>query len=125
VVAPAQSMFNLSTYLFQKNGDKFFELWKRIAESYSAPFWVAFWSEQLWRASMFVTLNKQRKYNDARKIAFRLPFSFINRDWHNYSADELAAAHDFIYRLDGRLKNGGSDIGLDLFYAQFLSNQFV
>jgi len=124
IITPAQSMFNLSQHLFQKNGDKFFLQWKAMADTYSAPFWVSFWSEQLWRASMLVFLNRQKKYTDARKIAFRLPFSFINRDWQGYSFHELAAAHDFMYRLDWRLKNGGSDLGLDLFYARFLSGSF-
>jgi hypothetical protein len=124
IITPAQSMFNLSQYLFQKNGDRFFLQWKAMADTYSAPFWISFWSEQLWRASMLVFLNKQKKYTDARKIAFRLPFSFINRDWQGYSFAELAAAHDFMYRLDWHVKNGGSDLGLDLFYARFLSGSF-
>lgn len=119
IITPEQSMFSLSQYLFQKNSNQFFIQWKMVMDAYSPQFWIAFWSEQLWRASMFINLSKQRKYNDARKIAFRLPFSFINRDWRNYTQAELMAAHDFVYQLDYRFKNSDNSIGLDLFYARF------
>lgn len=121
LVTSEHSMFTLSQYLFQKESAHFFMQWKKIADAYSPQFWVTFWSEQLWRASMFIQLSKQRKFNDARKIAFRLPFSFINRDWRRYTVADLAAAHDTLYRLDYRCKIIENSVGLDLFYARFLS----
>lgn len=124
IITPEQSMFSLSQYLFQKDAHQFFIQWKQVMDAYSVQFWIVFWSEQLWRASMFIHLSKQRNYADARKIAFRLPFSFINRDWRSYTGNELIAAHDFLYQLDYRSKNSDNLVGLDLFYSRFLSSQF-
>lgn len=122
IVTPDQSMFSLSQYLFQRDSTQFFMQWKQIKDAYSSQFWIVFWSEQVWRAAFFVHFSKQRKYSDARKIAYRLPFSFINRDWRKYTASELIAAHDFLYQLDYRFKNNDNSIGLDLFYARFFAH---
>ena|GEM_PF-555655 len=124
LIVPEQSLFTLSQYFFQKNMKKFLGQWRQATHIYAAPFWVSFWSDQLWRASIFVYLSKKGNHAEARKVSFRLPFSFTNKDWRNYTAFELTSAHDFLYRLDYRMKNNDASVGLDLFYITFLSNEF-
>jgi len=37
---------------------------------------------------------------------------------------ELRNAHQFLSTMDFRLKNGGSELGLEHFYGQFFENKF-
>jgi hypothetical protein len=125
IIAPKSSLFTLSTYFFAKDARLFFPLWVRISHEYSPQFWVVYWAEQLWRAHGFLQLHKKNKKDDAKKIAFRLPFGFIQREWRNYSVRELRNAHAMMYEIDFRLKNGSDDYILDFFFSKFFTNQFV
>lgn len=125
LVVCEQSLFSLSQSFFQKDSKAFFMQWHRLAHAYSEQFWFIFWSEQVWKAAQMVDLNSQKNYAGARKIAFRLPFSFVNQDWRNYKTEELVAAHDFLCTLDYRFKTSGTAVGFDLFYSWFLSGQFA
>ncbi len=125
ILIPQQSLFLLSQNFFAKNETQFFAQWSRIHKLYAMPFWVVFWSEQLWRATWYTRLTRNRSYVEAKKVSFRLPFSFINRDWRQFHSEELKKAHQFIYDIDVRLKNGGGSFSLELFYTKFFLNKFV
>lgn len=124
LIAPKLSLFELSQYFFAKKSQLFFTKWAQIKEQYSPPFWTTFWSEQLWRSGMYTAFTREKKFAEAQCLRFKLPFSFLNRDWRSYQSDELARAHQYIYDIDYRLKNGGNDGVLDLFYTKFLTNKF-
>lgn len=124
LLVPEKSLFSLSQFFFAKSPKKFFSYWSRIGGEYSEPFWITFWSEQLWRAHFYVDLMKQKKFAQAKGVAFRLPFSLIQTDWQKLRVDELKQAHDFLYSLDFSLKNGGNAAALDLLYSKFFLNQF-
>lgn len=124
LVVPDQSLFTLSQYFFAKSSKEFFTYWSRIGKEYSEIFWVSFWSEQIWRATYVVDLMHKNKVADAKAIAFRLPFSLLQRDWKKLSAHELRGAHDFLYSIDCALKNGGSAHSLELLYSKFFLGQF-
>ena len=67
------------------------------------------------------------KKNDrvgAKKISYRLPFSFLNRDWRKFSLEELKGAHSFLYTLDYKLKNNCEPGYLDLFYMKLFNQKF-
>ena len=119
VLVPDRSLFMLSTYLFAQKGKQFFELWQAIEHEYPIQFWVSFWSDQLFRASCFIRLAQKNKFLEAKKIAYRLPFTFIKKDWRSFSPKTLTQSHNFLYQLDYRLKNVSSDIWLELFYQRF------
>jgi hypothetical protein len=121
---PTSSLFVLSQYFFGKKNRSFFRQWAQFAEFYLPPFWATFWADQVWRAYVFCDLMKKKKYAEAKKAQYKLPFSFINRDWSSYSLAELRNAHHFLSTLDFQLKNGFSEIGLEHFYAQFFDNKF-
>lgn len=121
---PTHSMFTLSQYFFSKKNRTFFRQWSHMSELYLSPFWVSFWADQLWRAYVYTELMQQKKVVEAKKAQYKLPFSFINRDWSAYSLDELRDAHHCLATLDFQLKNGASDIGLEYFYTQFFDDKF-
>jgi len=123
IVTPERSLFTLSAALFAKKSEPFFKLWSGIHDDYADVFWVAFWSEQLWRAHHFVALSQLKQFEQAKKIGARLPFSFLQRDWKLHKPERLKAAHDAIYAIDCSLKNGGSAISLDLFYSKFFAQK--
>jgi hypothetical protein len=124
LVPSEKSLFLLSQYFFSKSTKDFISLWQDIRSSYSDIFWVSFWSEQLWRAYYVAKFYHSKKIVDAKKISFRLPFSFLQKDWRNVQLAELKRAHNYIYSLDHSIKNGASGKGLELFYAKFLSGFF-
>jgi hypothetical protein len=120
MVVPELSLFSLSQALFDRKAASFFRLWKQLAQKYGAPFWITFWSEQMWRAYHYVALQQKGKQAEAKKVGYRLPFSFLNRTWRRYSLDELQQLHHFLYDIDFHIKNGGHAYALDLFYATLL-----
>lgn len=119
LVVPEKSLFILSQHLFAQQPRSFLPLWKAIKNDFPDEFWVAYWSEQVWQASLFVMRAKSQGFDAAKKSAYRLPFSFINKDWKRYSAEGLSQAHQFIYKLDHNLKNSAGTHGLELWYQRF------
>ncbi len=123
ILIPEQSLFQLSKYFFAKDSTSFFKYWNSISESYPPVFWTTYWSEQIFRAYNFLYFQQMGKFVQAKQIAFRLPFSYIQYDWKKHTLNELQDAHNKIYLIDYSLKNGGSEIQLDCFYAKFLENK--
>lgn len=119
LIVSDSSLFTLSQYFFAQDAHAFFGYWANIRGAFSEPFWITFWSEQLFRAHAFVRFMKQGKRAEANRISYKLPFSFMQRDWKQYQPDALQSAHNLLYQVDYQLKNGGSAYGLDLFYAHF------
>lgn len=124
IIDPTSSFFVLSQHFFGKKLKPFFRQWVTISEQYPPTFWAVFWADQIWRAYVYCDLMKQKKYPEAKKVQYKLPFSFINRDWYSFSLTELRNAHHFLVAIDFQLKNGASDIGLQHFYNQFFENKF-
>lgn len=124
VIVPELSLFTLSQYFFARDGMRFFKQWAVLKDQYAAPFWISFWSEQLWRASSFIELSEQRNFAEAKRISFKLPFSFIQRDWKNITTQELKRAHDVLYRCDHAIKNGGDESVLEMFYADYVQRLY-
>jgi hypothetical protein len=124
LVEPTNSLFLLSQHFFSKKSKQFFRQWSTISELYMPTFWVAFWADQCWRAYVYAELMKQKKQAEAKRAQYKLPFSFINRDWQMYSLDELRNMHHCLATLDFQLKNGASEIGLEYFYTQFFDQKF-
>lgn len=125
VVVPDRSLFVLSQHFFAKDKEVFFRLWKEVEPDFPPEFWIPYWSEQLWQASLFVMQVQELGPIGAKKGVTRLPFSFLQRDWKKYGVRELCAAHTFLYGVDFGLKNGYAEHGLELFLAQFLQGSFA
>jgi len=123
LIKPKSSLFILSKHFFAKDARSFFPVWLHISKQYSIQFWIAFWSEQLWSAAAYVSLMRKNDRAEAKKVSNRLPVTFLQKNWRDYSMRELKKAHDRIYAIDYAIKNGSSEFGLDLFYSQFFQNQ--
>ncbi|NBQ16809.1 hypothetical protein EBU24_00665 [bacterium] len=124
IVVPEESLFSLAQFLFARKKESFFSAWLKLKDDYNSAFWTTFWSEQLWRAYHVVALRKENNFTQAKQMESRLPFSFLQKDWKNYSADELQKAHDFLYSVDHQLKNGFSENNLEFFYHGFMQGTF-
>jgi len=124
ILFPDKALFTLSQSFFSKNISSFHAQWQNQSPVYAEAFWLSFWSEQLWRACAVIDLYEKKEFSQAKTMAFRLPFSFIQKDWKKYTIAELRSAHDFVYGMDYQLKNGGESFCFDLFYSKFFSGQF-
>lgn len=119
LVVPEKSLFVVSSYFFAKQDKEFFQLWSAIKDDYSDVFWTTFWSEQLFRAYCFVELMQKKDIVQAKKCAFRLPFSFIQKDWKRTTLGALKNAHAHITTIDWNIKNGVSP-----YFEHFFLNFF-
>ncbi|MGE0010007.1 MAG: hypothetical protein AB7F19_05715 [Candidatus Babeliales bacterium] len=114
-----QSLFTLTTYFFSKQTTPFFRLWKTIEPEYPAVFWASFWSEQLFRAACVIEAMKANNHQLAKKMAYRLPFSFMQKDYKRITIAELQYAHQFMYDYDVHIKNNGSVEFIDIMFSAF------
>jgi hypothetical protein len=123
IVLADTSLFTLSQYFFARDTHRFFTLWRSIKDDYPEVFWLTYWSEQLFRACIVVNLQRANNPVEAKKMSFRLPFSFMQKDWRLYSSGELKNAHNFVYAMDYKVKNGGMGV-LELMYTKFFLKAF-
>lgn len=109
------SLFTLSQYFFSQQKSLLIQEWSRLKERYPAEFWITFFSEQLWQATLYNRYAAKGKAAEAKRWTYRLPFSYVQRDWKKNSIERLVAAHEFLYHIDYGLKNGYATTGLELF----------
>jgi hypothetical protein len=119
---PAQSsLFALSQHLFARSLVPFMTHWAALKPLYSDQFWIAFWSEQFWRASWYIYYMRQKQSQQAKKIGFRLPFSFLQKDYRSYSIERLAGCVTQLYLVDTAIKHSRASDGIDLFLYRFFA----
>jgi hypothetical protein len=121
LMSPQASLFTLSSLFFAKKSRDFFALLSSLEDEYQPVFWFSFWSEQLFRARWFIHYVRAKQVVEAKAIAYKLPFTFIKKDWQLYTCEQLEQAHSAMYTLDYRFKNGGSPEQLELFYHSFFT----
>lgn len=124
IITPDKSLFTLSQLLFAAHNQEFWKYWITSKNQYSEEFWIVFWSEQLWQASLFVSIASTKNTAEAKKVVTRLPFSFINKDWRRYTPEFLAQAHHFLTTVDYNSKNNSNAYGLELCLHKFLLGNF-
>lgn len=121
LIVTEHSLFTLAQHFLALQPTYFFQQWNRCGEEYPHEFWIAYWSELMWQAALFVIRATTKGHAEAKKAAYRLPFSFINKDWQKYSADSLIQAHRFLYEFDYKVKQGERSFGLELFFHKFFT----
>jgi hypothetical protein len=109
------SLFTLSQYFFAQQRQLLMAEWARLKDQYPTEFWIAFFSEQLWQATLYIQYAAAGKAAEAKRHAYRLPFSFFQKDYKRYTRQQLAQAHEFLYTVDHGLKNGYATDGLEIF----------
>lgn len=115
-----ESLFSLAQDFFAQKSGACIDRWERVYHHYSDMFWVSYWADQLWRAHHYCAARSNKDMVGAKQWSYRLPFSFIQRDWKRYSTDQFIQAYDRVYTIDYRLKNGCGSNG----WAPFFSTAF-
>lgn len=123
IIQPEESLFTLAQAFFARVPEQFFPLWNRVKNDYAGVFWVAFWSDQIWRAHYVIKLRHEQKLSQAQQLSFRLPFSFLQKDWRSFDIKELQHAHQALYDIDYALKNGASEECINVFCTAFVLKQ--
>ncbi len=114
------SLNQLSEYFFTTNAQGFFSLWTTVEKEYPEMFWLSFWSEQFWKAHHVITYLKKNDFINAKRMSFRLPYSFINTHWKKFTQQELRLLYNHIYLIDMKIKRGGSsDAALNFFFFSY------
>ncbi len=119
------SLFKVSEYFLSGKSKEFFRLWSQVGPKYPQLFWVSYWSDITWRAYHYSKAMRRHDSMTAKRMSFKLPFSFIKSEWKRVDPERLKWAHQFIYNLDYKLKNGSGNYGLELLYAKFFLGQIV
>jgi len=125
IIDPDISLFDLAQEFFKKDSKKFFGIWKNKEKDFPEAFWISFWSEQIWRAYHVVKYFKLGDQASAKRFSYRLPFSFLNRDWRTTSLKELRNAYEFVYEIDYHMKTGSKFCYFDLFYSKYFLGKFA
>ncbi|MCB9492943.1 MAG: hypothetical protein H6679_01560 [Epsilonproteobacteria bacterium] len=112
------SLNQLSEHFFAKNAPEFFSTWTQVKDEYPDVFWVTFWSEQIWRAYHVKKFLAAQNFVHAKRMSYRLPYSFLNRHWKTFKLSDLADAYSMLYTIDYSIKRGSTFTSLDLFYAK-------
>lgn len=125
IVVPDSSLFDLSKHFFARKPEQFFKVWYQVSNLYGEMFWIAYWSDILWRAYHFARLSQMGNQTDAKKIGIRLPFSFVQGGWRQVALNELKNAHNYMCALDRDFKNGIQGLQLiELLYLKFFLLKF-
>lgn len=119
-----ENLYYLSEAFFSRDEKKFFAAWQLQAAAYPDIFWITYWSEQIWRAYNTIGYLKTKNFAQAKKASFRLPYSFLNKFWQKTSQQEMAAAYDFLYTVDYKLKTGSTFCNLELFFTSYFARKF-
>lgn len=119
IAKPESSLFQLSSALFARDTRSFWTQWKQITPDYEFPFWLSYFSDQFFRAYFFLVYRQEGNLELAKKISYRLPFSFIQRDFRKHTPAQLLAAHTRLCELDHHLKTGGSTVALESVFTKF------
>ncbi len=100
------SLFQLSEYFFSLKPRSFFKLWSCISSNYPDMFWLAYWSEQLWRAYHVGIFLKNNEFAQAKKMSFRLPYGYLKKDWKRVNGRHLINLFEQLYSIDFARKKG-------------------
>lgn len=123
ITGASPSLSLLSELFFAKNIQPFFATWEKVKNDYPEMFWIIFWSEQVWKAHHVITYLQAKDFVAAKKMSYRLPYTFINRDWQKTNALSLVHAYEFLYQIDYAFKTGSTFCSLDLFYMNYFTGK--
>lgn len=121
IVSSDSSLFELSKHFFARDRINFFQLWDKVEKAYSDMFWISFFSEQIYRTYFYALSRRANDVVAAKQISYKLPFSFIQKDWKFMKSSTLLDAHKDLYNLDYAIKNGASNLSLDLFLTRYFA----
>jgi hypothetical protein len=116
------SLSTLTDCFFRQDAVGLFAMWRKMSGDYSDIFWIVFWAEQVWRAYLVVYFMQQKNYRDAKRMSFRLPYSFVNTLWKQHDMKKLAQAYQYLYTCDYKLKRGEIAEPIESFFIVYFSS---
>lgn len=108
LVPEASSLGVVSDLFLRREWPAFFTQWNRLVAEYSDMFWVAFFSDLVWRAYYVQRALVAKDLVQAKRMSFRLPASFITKTWRLSTGQELADLYEQLYFFDTRVKKGSA-----------------
>lgn len=105
IFSSEKSLFQLSDAFFAKELTVFLNFWHTLSEQYSIAFWSLFFSEQIFKAVLYIKACKTKKKIEP-EIKHRLPFRFLNKSWQLHDISALINLHQEICNFDIAFKNG-------------------
>ncbi|MGD1997872.1 MAG: hypothetical protein PVJ92_03085 [Candidatus Dependentiae bacterium] len=108
LIPESSTLLEVSDLFFRRQWDRFFTVWRRLTGEYSDMFWVAFFTEQVWRAYYVQQAMKKNDRALARRLSFRLPSTYTTRTWRQIKSTELLELYEQLYFFDTRVKRGSS-----------------
>jgi hypothetical protein len=115
---PLNAELSSLSQAFFKRDRSFFTTWSHLSAEYPPVFWLAFWQDQWWRAFHLITFANKKNIVLAKKMGFKLPYSFVTREWQQYSATYFQKLLAQLYAIDYNIKRGHSFCFFDFLYAQ-------
>lgn len=103
---------------FFKRDTLFFKYWQELNKIYPPVFWLVFWGDQWWRAFHLTTFALQKNIILAKKMGFKLPYSFITKDWQSYQPQYFQNLLAKLYAVDYNIKQGSTFCFFDVIHAQ-------
>ena len=116
IMGKSPSLSLLAEYFFAHNPEQFFRVWSSVEKEFPFIFWISFWAEQIWRAQLVIAFMNKQDFINAKKASFRLPYSFIKKDWQKYSNEHLSSLFQKLYDLDYAIKRGIQSSTFEIFY---------
>lgn len=122
VKAEMGSLFTFTDYFWQKNVSVFYVQWSQLKDLYAPQFWLAFWSDQFFRAYCYTYAMKDKQTVLAQQFATRkLSFFYLKTGWQKVNTESLMVLHDMIYRIDYTSKTGGTTDMLEYLYQHWFT----
>jgi hypothetical protein len=109
------TLFTLADLFWRGDVKQFYMQWSQLQPLYGDQFWIAFWSENFFKAHAYHYAMHQHNQSLAQAIgARRLSFFFMKQGWRMVHAALLEELHGIVYEIDYLLKSG-SISGSNLF----------
>lgn len=121
IIMVESSLFDVGSAFFAKDLNLFSTRWRTINNHYQTPFWLSYFSDQLFRAACYAAAKKEGAITEAQRIAFRLPYSFVQRDWKLHQPWALWQLHDQLIHYDAHFKMGGDPRAFEAVLHHYLS----
>lgn len=125
VIASDHTLFELATAFFARDTETFKTLYEALAQEFQTPFWLTYFSEQAFRAYWYIVYKHAGKLVEAQKIGYRLPFSFLQKDWRHHDKDALLKLHDRLYQCDSDFKLGASEQCIELLLLSYMNKTAI
>lgn len=115
---PFNGELSLLSQAFFKRDRLFFKHWQELSKIYPPVFWLVFWGDQWWRAFHLITFALHKNIILAKKMGFKLPYSFVTKEWQTYSPEYFQNLLAKLYVVDYNIKQGSTFCFFDVIHAQ-------